>query len=360
MKEKKILFVCPYPENVAPSQRLKFEQYYPYFRDAGFRVDTTSFISKSFWNIIYKPGNFLAKAFYTASGYARRIVYLFKLPQYDVVYIHLWVTPFGPPIFEWLFRKFTKKIVYDIDDLIYLGNVKSNAHPIVSLFKGRKKPLFLMRTADHVVTCTPYLDHFVRKYNQQTTDISSTINTNVYLPKTNYTQKEKFVIGWSGSHSTSKYLHLLDKVFQELAKEYSFKLLVMGDADFTLEGVEVEAIPWKEEYEVEVLSRFDIGVYPLPDEEWVLGKSGLKALQYMALGTPTIATAIGTIFRIIEDGENGFLVKISEEWKQRIIQLMKDQQLRKTIGENAAKTVEIFYSINANKEKYLTILNNLR
>ncbi|HZH96140.1 MAG TPA: glycosyltransferase, partial [Flavisolibacter sp.] len=135
--------------------------------------------------------------------------------------------------------------------------------------------------------------------------------------------------------------------------------VVMGDTGFHIEGVEVESLPWKESYEVEVISRFDVGLYPLPDEKWVYGKSGLKALQYMALGIPTVATALGTIFRIIKDGENGFLVQSKEEWKKRLIELISDQQLRERVGKKAAATVEEHYSVNANKSNYLSILNNL-
>lgn len=355
----KILFVCPYPRNVAPSQRLKFEQYYQHFTQAGYEVETSSFINNAFWKIIYKPGNFLKKTAYTLSGYFERLYYLFRLSRYDIVYIHLWVTPFGAPVFEWLYRKLAKRVVYDIDDLIYLGDVKSKAHPIVNLIKGRRKPLFLMKTADHVITCTPYLDSFVRKFNSHTTDISSTINTVIYKPRQDYAVKDKFIIGWSGSHSTSKYLHLLDNVFKDLATTHSFKLLVMGDPYFSIDGVEVEALPWKEQYEVEVISRFDVGVYPLPDEEWVLGKSGLKALQYMAIGLPTVATDIGTIRRIITDGENGFLVRSDEDWKQVLVKLMLDQQIREDMGKKAAITVEEAYSINANKATYLSVLDSL-
>src|SRR5205085_11374514 len=139
----------------------------------------------------------------------------------------------------------SKKVVYDIDDLVYMGNVKNKAHPFVSIIRSTKKPVSLMKSADHVITCTPYLDSFVRKYNDHTTDISSTINTEVYHPKTDYSIKEKFTIGWSGSHSTSKYLHLLDDVFKDLARQTDFKLLVMGDVDFVIPGVDVEALPWK-------------------------------------------------------------------------------------------------------------------
>jgi len=356
MISKKILFLCPYPENVAPSQRLKFEQYYPFFRESGYEVKTSAFINKAFWKIIYSKGNFLKKTYYSFLGYLSRIHDLFTIGKYDVVYIHLWVTPFGPPLFEWLIIKFSKRVIYDIDDLIYMGNVKSKSNQIVNFIKGKGKPIWLMKNANHVITCTPYLDNFVKKFNSKTTDISSTINTDIYVPKATYAIKEKIIIGWSGSHSTSKYLHLLDNVFKTLALSHEFKLLVMGDPDFVLEGVDVEAIPWEEQHEINTIKRFDIGVYPLPDEEWVLGKSGLKALQYMALGVPTIATAIGTIFRIINHDDNGLLVNNDQEWIAAIERLLTSENLRKNIGSEAIRTVETSYSINVNKSKYLSVI----
>ena len=218
-----------------------------------------------------------------------------------------------------------------------------------------------MKYAKHVIVCTPKLDDFVKKINPNTTDISSTINTEVYLPKSNYEIEGKIVIGWSGSHSTSKYLYLLKDVLLELKKDLDFKLLVIGDSNFNIEGLDVEAIEWKLESEVLNLIRIDIGLYPLPDEEWVYGKSGLKALQYMALGIPTIATAIGANFRVIEDGVSGFLIPHNNLplWKQRIFDLNSDINLRKTLGKNARDRVESFYSIKKNKNKYLDIFNNL-
>ncbi|MCC7402052.1 MAG: glycosyltransferase family 4 protein [Chitinophagaceae bacterium] len=353
---KKILFICPYPENVAPSQRLKFEQYYESMRQKGYRVDTRSFMSDKFWKIVYLKGRYFKKMIYTISGYLRRSADIFKLSGYDIIYIHLWVTPFGPPFFEWIYRLFAKKIIYDIDDLIYLKNVKSRSNPIAGWIKGRRKPVYLMKVADHVITCTPYLDEFVRNYNLHTTDISSTVDTDQYVPRIDYSKKDKLTIGWSGSHSTSKYLHLLDPVFRELSRTLSFKLLVMGDEHFSIDGIEVEAIPWKEEYEIETIRRFDIGVYPLPDEEWVLGKSGLKAIQYMAMGIPTIATAIGANFRVIENGVSGYLVKTEKEWIEKISLLNENADIRAQIGRAASKRVLELFSIRANAGKYLDVL----
>src|ERR1700694_2541417 len=170
---KKILFVNPYPHDKAPSQRLKFEQYYPYMSDAGYQIEHTSFYDEKVWKILYKKGFYLQKALGIVRGYLRRIKYLFRLREYDVVYIHLWVTPIRPAFFEWLYAKVAKKIIYDIDDLVFL---KKAGHIAwwKGILKSSRKPIYLMKKSDHVITCTPFLDEFVRKYNPHTTDISST------------------------------------------------------------------------------------------------------------------------------------------------------------------------------------------
>lgn len=357
---KKLLIICPYPEGVAPSQRLKYEQYFDAFRENGWEIRVEPFISDSFWKVIYKKGKVFSKAWYTISGYVRRLKLLGRIRKYDVVYLHLWASPFGPPLMEKWIRRRAKKLIYDIDDLIYLKNTSSKNNSMIGFLKGRQKPLYLMKHADHVVTCTPYLDEFVRRFNSNTTDISSTVDTiHRYQPVNNYQNDHPIVIGWSGSHSTSKYFLLLAGVFKKLALTKNFRLLVMGDASLKIDGLEVKAIPWKEEHEIETLQRFDIGVYPLPDEEWVYGKSGLKAIQYMALGIPTVATAIGTNFRVIENGVSGFLVGPEEEWLIALSNLIENAELRRVIGMNARKKVEQEFSVAANKNTYLQIINSI-
>lgn len=359
-KNKKLLILCPYPENNVPAQRLKYEQYFDSWRENGFEITIKSFVSDKFMEIIFKPGNFHLKFFYTIMGYLRRTALLFSIRKYDVVYTFLWITPFGPPLFERFYILLSKKFIYDIDDLVFLKH-KSKANKYIAFLKGKTKSIFLMKKADHVITCTPYLDNFVRKYNQNTTDISSTVDTeNRYIPTNQYNNDDQIVIGWSGSHSTSKYLYLLKDVLVELSKEVSFKLIVMGDKTFQIDGVLIEALDWSDAIEISTLQRFDIGLYPLPDEEWVYGKSGLKAIQYMALGIPTVATEIGTIHRIIEDNENGFLVhqNDSEIWKQRILTLINSPETRKLFGTKARQKIVSEYSITANKARYLTILNS--
>ena len=163
------------------------------------------------------------------------------------------------------------------------------------------------------------------------------------------------VLGWSGSHSTSQYLYLLEGVLQKISSSRSVKILVIGDASFNIDGIELEALPWRESTEVDDLTRIDIGLYPLPDEPWVYGKSGLKALQYMALGIPTVASAVGMNFKVIEDGTSGFLVKNDREWITAITRLIDDPVLRARVGEASRARVLSTYSVKANQSTYLSI-----
>jgi glycosyltransferase involved in cell wall biosynthesis len=354
----KILIICPHPEGIVPGQRLKYEQYFDYFRSHGIEVTVSPFISENFQTILYKKGFFLLKVLYTIKGYFTRIADFFRLRSFDGLYIFLYVTPFGFPFFEFLFTKMQPNYVYDIDDLVFLKR-KNQINPLIEWIRGRSKIPFLIKHAKHVITCTPYLNDYALTFNQHTTDISSTINTDTYRPKSIHLKNKKVVIGWSGSHSTAPYLYQIENVLNKINLKYDIEILIIGDPSFSFSKLAVEAIPWNRDTEVADLQRIDIGVYPLPDEEWVLGKSGLKALQYMALGIPTVATAIGANFRIIDHGRNGFLVHSEEEWFNTLQKLILDPNLRKTIGDEGRRKVNQFYSVIANQSTYLEILKKV-
>ncbi len=352
---KRLLVICPHPVNMVPGQRLKYEQYFDHWRENGYHVEVSAFMTRRFQDIVYQPGRIPEKLFWVVWGYLRRIGDLLRLRRYDGVYVFLWVTPLGPPLFEWLFSIMSRRIVYDIDDMVFLGH-SSEANRFMQILKGRRKMTHLMRKADHVIVCTPHLEAFVNRYNVQTTDISSTIDTERYLPVNTYADDRPLTLGWSGSHSTAKYLHLLDDALRELAGEIDFRLKVIGDPTFSVEGVGVDAQAWAEPTEVQDLQEIDIGLYPLPDEEWVLGKSGLKALQYMALGIPTIATDVGAIRRIIDHGTNGLLVSDPNGWTEAILRLAKSQELRRSMGLAGRGTVVDRFSVRANEQRYLGVL----
>lgn len=354
----RMVVLCPYPEDRAPSQRLKFEQYYPSWREAGWEVDVRPFWDEEAWEILYEPGLRARKAAALVRGLARRRRDLAAARRADLVYLHLEAVPLGPPWLERAIVRAGVPLVYDVDDLVHMPH-GSRANPFMRWLRGGRKVFELMAMADHVVVCTPHLERIASSYAGRVTDISSTIDTDVYRPRPHRERTEGVVVGWSGSHSTSPYLHLLDDVLRELHREEGIRVRVIGDPDFRIEGVPVEATEWRLDSEVEELSEIDVGVYPLPREEWVLGKSGLKALQYMALEIPTVAERIGANLRIIDDGESGLLVEGREAWLEGLRRLVRDPDLRRRIGRAGRRTVVERYSVRANEATYLEVLESV-
>ena len=138
-----------------------------------------------------------------------------------------------------------------------------------------------------------------------------------------------------------------------------FKLLVIGNFEYEFPEMDLEVIQWSAESEVKDMQKIDIGIYPLSDNPWVFGKSGLKAIQYMAFGLPTVATNIGTTPKIIKHMKNGLLVNNDKEWINALEELIKNPKLRKSLGHEARKTVVDKYSINSIKMKYFSIINGM-
>lgn len=291
MKQIKILIICPYPEGMGAGQRLKYEQYFEHWKENGYDIKVSSFMDMPMWNIVYVRGNYAAKIVGTLKGYFRRVRDIFRVSSYDLVYVFLWVTPLGTSFFERMIRVLSKKLVYDIEDNI-LVKQSNEINPFTKFLKGTGKTTYLLRTADHVITSSPFLNDYCLKLNtsKACTYISSSVDTERFSPVNSYSNERKVTIGWTGTFSSKIYLDLLSNVFVELAKRCDFKLRIIGNFQYYLPGIDLEVIQWTRENEVEDLQGIDIGVYPLLKDDWILGKSGLKAIQYMAFGLPTVAT----------------------------------------------------------------------
>jgi glycosyltransferase involved in cell wall biosynthesis len=352
------LFLTPYPLHCAPSQRLKFEQYYASFEERGIKVVTSPFVGPALWRVLYRRGYLGRKIVLGMLGYLRRLRDLYRASRFDFVYVHLWALPFGPPWFEEYLARRGVRLIYDIDDLIYLPKT-SAANKFARLLRPANRVGGIMRAASHVIVCTEHLRRVALRYNSRVTNISSTIDTELYQPRTGPAERHPVTIGWSGSHSTAPYLHALAPVFRELDRRFDLRVLVIGDDAFRIDGVRVDARAWSLANETTYLQEMDIGVYPLPDEEWVLGKSGLKALQYMGMGVPTVASRIGAACEFIDDGRNGFLADSTEEWVEKLARLIVNPALRAEMGRAGRTTVEDRYSVRVTAPVYLRVIDSV-
>ncbi|MGA7389935.1 MAG: glycosyltransferase, partial [Pseudolabrys sp.] len=83
---------------------------------------------------------------------------------------------------------------------------------------------------------------------------------------------------------------------------------------------------------------------------------GLTVTEAMWKGTPVIGGNVGGIRHQIRDGENGFLVATVQEAAERIVQLVKDEKLRKKLGKNAREAVRHNFLLTRQMEEWLDLM----
>lgn len=352
-QSKRILFVVPYPLGKAPSQRFRFEQYFDQLGKAGFRHRVAAFLDLKTWDILYKPGHALAKVFGILKGFWRRLLLLFSVPGYDFIFIHREATPIGPPVFEWVVAKILrKKIIYDFDDAIWMPNTSEN-NKVVAGLKWHGKVGSICKWAYKVSCGNAYLQSFALAFNEKSIVNPTTIDTVYHHHRIKDQQNDKVVIGWTGTHSTMRYLDLVVPVIKELEQKYVFEFQVISNQkpEFDLRSLVYR--PWKKETEIEDLLNFNFGIMPLEDDPWAKGKCAFKALQYMALGMPAVVSPVGMNLEVVDQGRNGFICDSSQEWYVALEKLILDQRLRTELGRNARTTIEQHYAVVANTGNFL-------
>ncbi|MGI4743447.1 MAG: glycosyltransferase family 4 protein [Janthinobacterium lividum] len=353
-----ILFVVPYPSGKAPSQRFRFEQYLDSLTAAGYSWHIEPFMSQATWSILYKRGHTLAKVWGILKGFWHRIILLSSVYRYRYIFIHREATPIGPPVFEWLVANvFHKKIIYDFDDAIWIPNT-SEANSLVAGAKWHQKVGSICRWAYKVSSGNKYLRDYATQFNPNAIINPTTIDTvRLHNEVKNQLSPGRLIIGWTGTHSTLKYIEQIIPILSDLEKEYDFEFRVISNQPPQLSLRSLVYQPWRKETEIFDLLAFHIGLMPLENDAWAQGKCAFKALQYMALGIPALVSPIGMNTDVVIDGKNGYVCATPEQWKRALVALMQDSALRAQLGQAARHTVENNYSVTANRRNFLGLFS---
>jgi glycosyltransferase involved in cell wall biosynthesis len=351
------LFFLPHTK-AAAGCRYRVHQFLPYFESQGVTCEVRELVGADLYRIIYKPGKRLEKAARFAWHALSRVKDVWDARDYDVVFVHRECFPFGPAFIEKLLSGMGKPIVYDFDDAIYLPKGKAR-----DLIRRPEKTNVIVQLASEVVVCNEQLRNLCLAYNRNVTIVRTSVDTEVQfrprvypdvLPPAN---GRPVRLGWIGSHSTAHYLLDMSSILQRLAARYAIELLVVGAGqEISIPGVNVINKAWSIETEIDDFRSLDIGLYPLEDGLWELGKTSFKTIQYMAVGVPGVVSRVGTAIDIVKEGDNGFLAGSDDEWVEKVGKLIEDPELRRRVGASGRRTAERDFSITANGPKLLEIL----
>ena len=340
----KICAMVPYPFDTVPGQRFRIEQWEPFLLEKGISVDYFRFADERLIELLPKKGNIVRKSFRLLKGIGRRIRDISRLSQYDVVYLYRTAAIVGPAIFERLIKLLGKPIVFDFDDAIFLTDTAAaNGRFGWAKFSGKTSEI--CRLSDHVIVGNSYLAEYAGRFNSKVTIIPSGVDTVKFKPRTDRQESGKTIVGWTGSSTSQTHLELFNPILQMIfANRNDVELHVHSDREPLLPGTPFVWHRWTTENEVEVLSSFDIGIMPIPDDEWSRGKCAMKALLYMSLGIPAICSDVGANRDVISHGVNGLLCNTPDDWVSSVNSLANDSEMRKLLGNAGRRTIEERFS----------------
>lgn len=333
------------PHDINPGQRFRIEQWEPFLKEHGIVIDYFPFTDEKLREVIYQPGLFATKAKELTKAIFRRIRHIINSSDYDVIFLYRAASMVGPAWLEKVLRWRKTPIIYDFDDAIFLTNTsKANERFGWAKFAGKTGEICSLSTS--VTVGNSYLAEYAKKYNDRVYVVPTSINTDRYRPAPlKNKSNERLIVGWTGSSTSQYHLEAFEPVLAELIKQRDVEIRVISDREPAFKEIPYVWRSWSSEKEIEETSQIDIGIMPTPDDEWSRGKCAAKALQYMALGIPTVCSNVGTNREVIRHGENGFLAGKPEEWVDLLKELIDDAQLRARLGREGRKTVETGYSM---------------
>ena len=113
---------------------------------------------------------------------------------------------------------------------------------------------------------------------------------------------------------------------------------------------------WREKTS-SVVYGLDVVVHPsiLPEP------FGLSVIEAMALGKAVVASSLGAIPEIIDDGQDGLLFnsKDADDLAEKIVQLISDDELRKSLGRRARLKVQNNFTIDRNVQEIQFLLEKV-
>jgi len=256
------------------------------------------------------------------------------------------------------------KTIFDIDDAPF--GVKGN-------LRKEKLASEMMKNSSAVTVGSRKLKDFAQKFNKNVYHIPTSINLDYYKPVGKTSESGYITLGWIGYGINYKTdLQMLIAPLENLGKKYDIKLIIIGafgqreiyEGFGRMKNIKLEIIDslnWADPLAVpSSISRFDIGLYPLLDTPYNQYKCGFKALEYMAMEVPVVASPAGENKFLIESEKDGLFASTKNDWESSISRLIENKNTRENLKKAGRKKIEDNYSTRASADKLLKIFEETK
>lgn len=244
-------------------------------------------------------------------------------------------------------RRAGTRVIYETDDDLF--NVPW-WNPFYEHFQDaafRQNFGFFLEECDAIFVSTEHLKKVYSRYNDQIYVLPNSIDPNFAIPR--FGNNRIPVIGWAGSGTHRADFERMQPALARLAQDPDLRIRLFWYPDFS--GPSVQQVPWVDwssYYQCLALSDFDIGLAPLAEHIFNRSKSNIRYLEYAMAGTPVIASRVGPYAESIVHGKTGLFVDDDDAWEDTIRGLLRDEDLRHRLADNAKNDVLTRFNIHNN------------
>jgi len=238
------------------------------------------------------------------------------------------------------FRERDAQIVVDVDDHfeeVPPGNMSAPA------WFGPKKRLYreLLLNADRVSASTPFL---ADKYNGIVTPNFIEPTDWEWPARPTKSDDECVILVACGTGRAGDYMERAKELEATLELPH-VKFVFMGAFHQWALKYEPGRVVWCRWTPIEEYTRMlrwiapDIIVSPMQHNNFNLAKSNLKWLEAGAVGAAFVGERWGEYDRTVDDGVTGVLAEGADEWRERLLALCQDADLRRRVAEAGQRAV---------------------
>ena len=338
-------FLALQAPDLSPGQRYRVEAFMPPLARRGIEFSYDWLLDREDLRVFYGRASLVRKGLIASKAAVKRLRSVALPRKVDAWFVQREAFFLLNEWSEWL-AHLRAPVVFDFDDAIWIHSI-SEANRRFAFLKNVSKIPRIVELAHTVIAGNEYLATWARSHSRNVHVIPTCVDTERFSPPTSRPASGPVTIGWSGSPSTFSHLRPLLPALERVKTRYQdrVRIRVMGDPSFSHAPLALKGEAWNAEAELALLREMEIGLMPLPDDEWTRGKCGLKGLVSMSMGAATVMSPVGVNTEIVQHDVNGFLARSEDEWVELLSRLVDDAALRRRIGAAGRQTVVDRYSV---------------
>jgi glycosyltransferase involved in cell wall biosynthesis len=235
---------------------------------------------------------------------------------------------------RWLTRlkSLDKPIVFDLDDAVWTRPGKP--YGWLTSRRVARRLSGWARSADCVTTASEYLAQRMIGFGARKTRVvpMALDDADPTPSATRPARTDRIRVGWLGAPGNLPGLISLSTTLRSVMRARPEAELAVFCGERPELDCEFDWVEYRKGGDKAFAASLDIGLLPLPDDEYSLGKSPIKALLYMRGGAAVIGNFVGASNDICGGGR-GLAAHGPGEWEAGLLELIDDESARRTIAE---------------------------